>query len=345
MAQDWPLLYHVLDDFSEPWRAEPAPAVLLHHGLAGNGNLFRAWVPSFANRYRVLRIDARGQGRSPLPDGYAFSLDGFVNDTLAVMDHLSIQRAHWIGTSGGGIIGQHAAVVAPARFASLTLVATTARFRGPAIGVDQWLAPLDRGDTDEFFRQDIVTRFGLEAPERADWIINEIQRTPPETIAALHRWVVGVDLSEAIRAITCPALIVTGEHDTLMDMSDAQLLADRIPNARIHVVEGHPHNVGYTHPALVGGVVRRFIDSVEDGTATGDASSGAAYLSASGAPDVTAEEARTIGALSGLDLSGDRARQLAGTLSAFLGQQERLRALDTGDREPAVMTFESEQST
>jgi 3-oxoadipate enol-lactonase len=342
MTSEWPLLHHVLDDFTEPWSPVPAPAILVHHGLAGNGGLFQVWVPSLADRYRVLRVDARGQGQSPLPAGYQFSLDGFVSDAMAVLDHHGIERAHWVGTSGGGIIGQAAAIAAPERIASVSLIATTARFRAPAIGVEAWLAPLDRGDTARFFTQDIETRFGLNHPERTEWIINEIRRTPPETIAALHRWVVGVDLREEIASIQCPALIVTGEHDTLTDASDAHVMAERIPNARVHIVTGHPHNVGYTHPALVAGIVRRFIDSVEDGNATGHESAAGAYLASASGRTVTIEEAHTISDLLDLPLPDERARQLAGTLAAFLAQQERLRSVDAGDHEPAVLGFESE---
>jgi pimeloyl-ACP methyl ester carboxylesterase len=268
MINRWPLIQHILDDFTEPWAAAPAPVVLLHPGLAGNGRLYRQWVPVLADRFRVLRVDARGQGMSPLPSGYAWSIDGFVEDVLAVLDDHGIKQVHWVGASGGGIIGQHAAASAPKRFASLTLLATTPRFRSPTDNVDDWLAPLDRGDAAGFFRQDTERRFGLYHPERTDWIINEILRTPVDTIASLHRWVVKVDLTDSLKQITCPTLIVTGEQDTLTDLTDAGLMEREIPNSRLHVIEGHPHNVGYTHPRLVAGIVRQFLDDIENGGLT-----------------------------------------------------------------------------
>ena len=86
----------------------------------------------------------RAQGMSALPDGYEWSIDEFVSDVLAVLDHYGIERAHWVGASGGGIIGQHAAASAPDRLASLTLLATTPRFRSPTANVDDKPAPLDR---------------------------------------------------------------------------------------------------------------------------------------------------------------------------------------------------------
>ncbi len=258
----WPLLYYELDDYIEPWNAASAPVVLFHHGLAGNGNLFRAWVPFLADRFRVLRIDARGQGRSPRPAGYEWSSDGFVNDVLQLLDHLEIEQVHWIGSSGGGIIGQHAAITAGERIASLSLIATTPRFNSPTPDLDEWLAPLIRDDADEFFRQDLERRFGSGNQARTDWIINEILRTPTKTIEELHRWVVGVDLIDALPEIRCPALIVTGGLDTLTDLDGARLMEQGIPDARMHVIEGYPHNVGYTHPHLVAPVVRRFLDDV-----------------------------------------------------------------------------------
>ena len=264
MPNTLPLIHHVLDDFTQPWGGQPAPVVLLHPGLAGNGQLYRQWVPVLADRFRVLRVDARGQGMSPRPAGYDWSLDGFVADIIAVLNQHGIKRVHWVGASGGGIIGQHAAISAPDRVASLTLLATTPRFRSPTANVDDWLAPLDRGDANEFFRQDLERRFGLEHPARTNWIINEILRTPVETIAELHRWVITVDLTGELHHIGCPTLIVTGEHDTLTDLSDANIMQRAIPNTQLRIIEGHPHNVGYTHPRLVANTVRAFLDKVTE---------------------------------------------------------------------------------
>lgn len=267
MTPSWPLIHHQLDDFTEPWREHPAPVVLLHPGLAGNGELFRAWVPILADNYRVLRVDARGHGRSPRPEGYEWSLDAFVQDVIAVLDAHAIDRVHWVGASGGGIIGQHAAVVASDRLASLALLASTPRFRSPAQQIDDWLAPLYRGDAAAFFGQDIERRFGLDNQNRTNWIIDEICRTPAQTIAELHRWVVGVDLIDNLAQIFCPTLIVTGERDTLTDVSDAELMKRRIPDARLEIIKDRPHNVGYTHPHLVARIVRRFLDEIS-GTTT-----------------------------------------------------------------------------
>lgn len=260
-ASDWPLIYHTLDDFTAPWRQPPAEVVLLHPGLGGNGELYRCWVPVLGDRFRVLRVDNRGQGRTSRPPGYQFSLDNFVADVVAVLDHHGIERVHWVGASGGGIIGQHAAITVPERIASLSLIATTARFRGPA-DWDAWLAPLDQGDVVAFMMGDLERRFGCDNPARAEWIVNQLARTPAATTAELHRWVRTVDLVPHLGCIGCPALIVTGECDTLTDLDDAGIMVRSIPRARLEVVRGLPHNIAYTHPRLVATLVRSFLDDL-----------------------------------------------------------------------------------
>lgn len=258
-----PLIRFELDDFTDVWSRPAAPVVLLHPGLGGNDRLYRAWVPVLADQYRVLRVTARGQGGTPRPEGYEWSLDGFVQDAIDVLDHLDVERVHWVGASGGGIMGQCAALTQPSRIASLSLIATTARFRGPAGNYDEWLAPLDQGDHRVFLERDTERRFGTDNPARTKWIINELCRTPASVSAEMHRWVRGVDLVEQLPNIACPALIVTGEKDTLTDVGDANILADRIPESQVEILPGYPHNIAYTHPREVATIVRGFIDQVE----------------------------------------------------------------------------------
>lgn len=328
MTSQWPLLHHQLDDFTEPWREQPAPVVLLHPGLAGNGELYRSWVPILTDEYRVLRIDARGQGRSPRPEGYVWSLAAFVEDVVALLDDLQIERVHWVGASGGGIIGQHAAATLTGRIESLVLLATTPRFRSPTDDVNDWLQPLYRGDVAGFFRQDTARRFGLDNQARTNWIIDEIARTPAQTIAELHQWVVGVDLIDNLARITCPTLIITGEQDTLTDLSDAALMQQHIPDSRLDVIEGHPHNVGYTHPHLVASIVRQFLDE----------------LSAVGKDrQLSRDDVRVLSRSVGLRLPEDRLEQLQRTLTGYASGLERLRSIDPGRHEPPTITYDSER--
>lgn len=262
-GRTFPLIQFEVDDFTLPWNDEPPPAVLLHPGLGGNLRLYRPWVPFLADRFQVIRPTARGQGGTSRPDDFERSLENFSQDIIDVLDSLDVPSVHWAGASGGGIIGQYAALRFPERIKSLSLIATTAQFRGPAGNYDDWLEPLDRGDQYEFLRRDSERRFGTDNPARTKWIIDELCRTGADESAAMHRWVHGVNLIDRLGEISCPALIVTGARDTLTDLDDASILADRIPNSRKVILPDMPHNIAYTHPREVATAVRRFLDDIE----------------------------------------------------------------------------------
>jgi pimeloyl-ACP methyl ester carboxylesterase len=260
--QSLPLIEHVLDDFTFPWLGGSEPVVLLHPGLGGNIRLYSSWIPWLADRYRVLRVTARGQGGTERPSNRDPSLGGYAQDIVELLDNLGVEDVNWVGASGGGILGQHMAISHPHRIASLSLIATTARFRSPMENYDEWLEPLDQDNQREFLERDSVRRFGTEWPARTEWIINELCRTSAAESALLHRWIRTVDLVDHITDIKCPTLIVTGESDTLTSAGDASLMHDRIAGSRISILPGRPHNIAYTHPHEVAGVVRDFLDEI-----------------------------------------------------------------------------------
>ena len=95
-------MYYEDDDFTDPWLE--TETVILHHGNAKNSRLWYAWVPWLARDYRVIRLDARGFGRSSIPaPGYNWSLEGFATDLVHLMDHLGIDKAHVVGDTSGVI--------------------------------------------------------------------------------------------------------------------------------------------------------------------------------------------------------------------------------------------------
>jgi 3-oxoadipate enol-lactonase len=97
--------------------------VLLVHGLAGDHT---AWAPQIAalkERHRVIAFDNRGAGRSSQVDE-PISTEDLARDTLALMAALEVDRAHVLGRSMGGAIGQHMALIAPDRVQTLMICAS-----------------------------------------------------------------------------------------------------------------------------------------------------------------------------------------------------------------------------
>ena len=85
--------HYQIADYSDPWK--PRGTVLLHHAAAGTLVRWRAWVPTLARRYRVIRFDMRGYGGTPAPTDLKFSLRGLASDVASLMDALEVQKVHW----------------------------------------------------------------------------------------------------------------------------------------------------------------------------------------------------------------------------------------------------------
>jgi len=102
-----------------------APAVVMSNSLAADMSMWDAQADVLAREFRVIRVDTRGHGGSEATEG-DYSLELLADDVLGIMDKLAIRRAHFIGLSLGGMIGQVLGARSGARFESLTLCATFA---------------------------------------------------------------------------------------------------------------------------------------------------------------------------------------------------------------------------
>jgi len=94
--------------------------VMLVPGLGGLGSYWRPQIPALSQRYRLIVHDHRGTGQSEWAK-ILYSVDQMAADTLALMNVLGIERAHFVGHSTGGAIGQILAVEAPHRLRTLVL--------------------------------------------------------------------------------------------------------------------------------------------------------------------------------------------------------------------------------
>ena len=95
-------LFYTIDDHTDPWTTPET--VLFVHGFTENTEAWRAWVPHFSRRYRVLRIDQRGFGQSgPMAKDYPVTTERYVEDLAQVIGELAGGKAHVVGGKSGGI--------------------------------------------------------------------------------------------------------------------------------------------------------------------------------------------------------------------------------------------------
>ena len=102
-----------------------APVVTLSHSLATHLSMWDPQIPALVSRYRVLRYDARGHGRTDGPDG-PYSLGQLAEDARALLQVLGVARTHFIGLSMGGFVAQGLALRHPELVRALVLANTAA---------------------------------------------------------------------------------------------------------------------------------------------------------------------------------------------------------------------------
>jgi 3-oxoadipate enol-lactonase len=231
--------------------AGQGPLLLFMHGIGGNRSNWRAQLPHFAGHFSCIAWDARGYGDSDdYPGPLAF--DQFVLDLLGVLDHFGAERAHLVGLSMGGRIAMRAALLHPARIATLTLVDTHEGFEAfsPAqrqAFVDSRRAPLLAGKEPRDIA-DAVARslVGPNArPEHLQQLVDSIAALHKDSyIKSLQATVEQVVLGD-ISSISAPAHFIVGAHDSLTPVAMHHEMAAKMGGAPVSVLPraGHLSNI------------------------------------------------------------------------------------------------------
>lgn len=231
------------------------PPLLMVAGLGGRRQFWREQAPRYAQRYRVVLHDHRGTGESSRWQG-PFSIAQMANDVLALMDGLDIERASIVGHSTGGAIAQHLAIHAPARLDQIVLSATWA---GPdphfTAMFDVRRRILERCGVDPYLSDGtlraVPPRWLSSRPDFLEQTRDERRRAFPGKTTELARIdaVVGHDLRAVLGDITSPVEIIVAADDQITPPHLSQELADRIPRARLRLVESGGHFAPLTNPS------------------------------------------------------------------------------------------------
>ena len=210
--------YHVEGD---------GPPLVLQHGLTSSLKNWYVYgfVEELRKNYRLILVDARGHGRSDKPhDPKDYDLKLRVNDVLAVMDDLGVDKAHYMGYSMGGRIGFGIVMHALNRFHSLIIGGISANTANTDV------APQDRID---LLRQGMATYVAdteakegpLEAGRRERLLDNDHEALIAATLAPR-----GTDGVEALLPrIDLPCLFYCGEADGFF--TGSKEASQMIPNA------------------------------------------------------------------------------------------------------------------
>ena len=239
--------------------------------------------------YRVIRFDNRDIGLSqdmahlPAPNllwfmlqqklGFQpqapFSIQDMANDALGVLDHLHINQAHLVGVSMGGMMGQRICLTAPERALSLTSIMSSSGAKGlpgPTSEMRRVLfTPPAKPGTDAAYQH--ALRFvnalagpGFEHPEGSqERLVQESLKRSSRPMGAYRQMLAAMaDRARAglLARITAPTLVIHGKADPLVPYACGEDTARRIPNAKMHGIEGMGHDMP---PGVVDNMMARLL--------------------------------------------------------------------------------------
>jgi pimeloyl-ACP methyl ester carboxylesterase len=235
------------------------PAVLLLGGIGGDASTWRRDVPTLASELFVVVEEHRGIGRSLAPAGVSASMATYAEDALAVMDELRLERVHVYGHSFGAQVAIEMAIAHPERVLTLTLGASRPGVRDAVVATAR--APLGRP-----WELLYSERFLREHPDEvtADRALVSRDHTGERLQAAASR---GWDPGDRLAEISCPVLILHGSDDRLVDPTNATRLAERIPGARVVILQGAGHAYQSEMPERADAIVLDFIREHRTGAA------------------------------------------------------------------------------
>jgi pimeloyl-ACP methyl ester carboxylesterase len=238
--------------------------VSLHYEIQGSGDPIlmvmglgassASWDPQLiaqlARAFQVITYDNRGTGLSDKPD-MPYSLAMFASDAAALIDAIGLNRVHLFGVSMGGMIAQEIALQYGPRLQTLTLGCTT--FGGkhavppPPESIALLTAPRNGASEEEIIRRGWPLAYSAgyirDHRDRLEATIPRLLANPTP-VPAYKRHLdasYGLKTYDRLPEIQTPTFVITGAEDVLIPAKNSEILAERIPGAKLHVIPSVGH--------------------------------------------------------------------------------------------------------
>ncbi len=219
---------------------QDTPALMLSNSLGTDLHMWDDQADEFAKHFRLIRYDRRGHGQSGVLKG-PYSMEMLGKDVLAILDALKIAKTNWCGLSMGGMVGQWLGANAPDRVERLVLSNCTDYYADKTPWNDRIKTVSEKGLAH-------IVNGNMER-----WFTKAFRDAHPEVIARFTKMFLATNLdgyiacAQAVRdmdhraflpKIKAPVLIIAGGQDAATTVAMAESMRDRIPGARLAVIDG-----------------------------------------------------------------------------------------------------------
>ena len=243
-----------------------APMVTMSHSLATDLSMWDPQAKALAGRYRVLRYDTRGHGGTDAP-GSPYTLTHLADDARSLLKALGIARTHWIGLSMGGMIGQTLALSSPEILQSLSLCDTSSRIPADMKHVwDERIATVEAKGMEPMVEPTVARWFTPKFIESHKDVIEPvramIRRTPAKGYIGCCHAIKALDLTDRLKAITLPTLIIVGAQDMGTPLAASQAINQQIKGSELVVLDPASHLSNLEQPEAFTNDLEQFLKRV-----------------------------------------------------------------------------------
>jgi 3-oxoadipate enol-lactonase len=248
-------LHYKIDDHTDAWTRPDT--VLFVHGFTENTEAWRAWVPHFSRRYRVLRIDQRGFGQSTaVAKDYPLTTGRYVDDLARVIQQVAGGPVHVVGGKSGGI----SVLMLAATRAELVKTITVSCSPVTPPNAAGWIEEMEGTSVRSWAKRTQRERMGSRMPEAGiDWWSDMMGQTALSTVHAYMRWVGAIDIREDVKRIKCPTLVI-GTDTARRGKSVFESWQKTIPGSELAILPIDGYHAAGTDPD---GTARVTLDFIE----------------------------------------------------------------------------------
>ena len=221
------------------------PWIILSHPVSANMEIWEPQINALAEKFSVLQYDIRGHGETEATQG-PYPMVQLADDAAHLLAYLGIEKAHWIGTSLGGMIGQAFAIQYPDKVDRIVLANTTcqAAANAKALWGGRALEAQMHSMTSQI--ESTVSRWFTKGfiennPNVIQKIEDMIRTTSVVGYSGTSNALINFDLSEQLGSIKSKVLVIAGEHDQATALTMSQKMASLLPKAQLVIVKDAAH--------------------------------------------------------------------------------------------------------
>jgi pimeloyl-ACP methyl ester carboxylesterase len=244
------------------------PLIMIHGGLGGgegSANIVRHHSQQLSSEFKLIVFDRRASGKSePAKDGYFIS--NYSRDVSALLDHLSVGKAHILGSSAGGPIAMQFALDNPQRAATLSLVNTMSYVDEEQRNIRQReLALLENTEASSQRTQAAnaldVRRPGMREaePQYFQQLLDLHLKQYDGIVKTMRSYIdIGSSIETRLSELNMPTIIIHGSDDSRIPIKFGQALTSRIKNSTFIVIDGAEHGLLANEPDKIRQTLKPF---------------------------------------------------------------------------------------